>query len=338
MSESPLIFPEDHGKHGSHLTEWWYFSGNLVSDDCSQWDYHFVVFRRGIGLGILPGRDSSLFDAFVAHMVITRSDDASFRFLEQYGSSLFGFAGANKSRMRLWVGDWEIDGLDGAIRLSAGNSQYGLDLRLVPLKPIVLNGRNGLAQKGPSRLNATYHYSIPMLGTTGTCNWEGCRFAVAGKSWFDREFGTDVFPETIEGWDWFCMRLDNGHEIMLFSLRAKGKSESIHSYGTVVLPGGDYHTLTFDDFSIVSKDVWNSPRTKASYPLNWEVRIPRFESILQVKPVSDEHEHVTSWITLVGFDYWEGPVRVAGMMNGSTVNGRGHAELTGYAQPIGGRF
>ena len=42
------VFPRDHGAHDLYLTEWWYFTGHLVSADGERFGYELTFFRRAI--------------------------------------------------------------------------------------------------------------------------------------------------------------------------------------------------------------------------------------------------------------------------------------------------
>ena len=43
-----LKFPEDHGPHPDFQTEWWYFVGNLDTDDGRHFGYELTFFRRAL--------------------------------------------------------------------------------------------------------------------------------------------------------------------------------------------------------------------------------------------------------------------------------------------------
>ncbi len=77
---------------------------------------------------------------------------------------------------------------------------------------------------------------------------------------------------------------------------------------------------------------WTSPRSGASYPARWSVRVPSEGLELAVEPLVADQEMRTS------FTYWEGAVRVSGATRGRPVSGRGYVELTGYARSMQGVF
>jgi predicted secreted hydrolase len=41
-----FTFPDDHGPHPGYKTEWWYYTGNLFTEDGRQFGYQFTIFRN----------------------------------------------------------------------------------------------------------------------------------------------------------------------------------------------------------------------------------------------------------------------------------------------------
>ena len=41
-------FPDDYGPHPDYQTEWWYYTGNLKSEDGRRFGYQLTFFRRGL--------------------------------------------------------------------------------------------------------------------------------------------------------------------------------------------------------------------------------------------------------------------------------------------------
>ena len=48
VEKRKFIFPDDHGPHSDFRTEWWYFTGNLISDDNRKFGYQFTIFRTAL--------------------------------------------------------------------------------------------------------------------------------------------------------------------------------------------------------------------------------------------------------------------------------------------------
>ena len=70
--------------------------------------------------------------------------------------------------------------------------------------------------------------------------------------------------------------------------------------------------------------------------MGWQVSLPTRQTEFEIHPIVEDHEINSAPFWRI--DYWEGPVRVSGTMRNEIVAGRGYVELTGYAQPLGGRF
>ena len=362
---STFSFPKDHGQHQDFRTEWWYLCGRLSSNDGTQWAYHFTIFRRtlerwtdlalvSMAIGSKTIRNIAAFqrafarmlenqnsrrigvDGYVGHFSITNVGEQDYVFFERGGTSLFNIAGAWNDRLGIWVKGWRLQERGEVVHVLAERYGFAIDLELLPLKPPVLHGNQGLCTKGPASGQASYHYSLSSLRTTGTLKWHGESHRVFGNSMMDREFGTAMLPRTVRGWDWFGLILDNNHEIMISLIRNSDGSRAGTSAGTVAFPDGTWHCFTAEHFIVEALESWTSPATGARYPIHWHVGIDQMNVQLDVRAVIKEHELVSATSTTI--DYWEGPVSISGSMQGETVTGNGHVELVGYSQSVGGKF
>jgi predicted secreted hydrolase len=362
---STLFFPEDHGRHADFRTEWWYLSGQLHGNDGAEWAYHLTIFRRafekwmdlalvGMAIGCKSVRKTALFqrtlakilenqncrhisvDGYVGHLALTSVAERKYVFFERAATSLFNMAGAQDGGLGVWVKGWELREAEGTIHALAEREGFAIDLKLRPLKPPALHGNHGLSMKGAAAGQASFHYSLPSLQTTGTIDWHGENHHVDGVSWMDREFGTAMLPRSVRGWDWFGLHLHNNHEIMICLIRSLDGKIADTSSGTVILPDGSWECLAANNFYVEAVEFWVSPVTGARYPVRWVSRIDKMNLQMDICAVIKEHEMVSASSTTI--DYWEGPVHVSGNMNGGSINGKGHVELVGYSQPAGGKF
>ena len=114
---------------------------------------------------------------------------------------------------------------------------------------------------------------------------------------------------------------------MVYQLRRADGSADPLSAASLIDPSGRKTTLQLgSDILIQPNDYWNSSLGDAQYPSGWNIKVPSQDWDLLVEPAVDDQE------LLVTFRYWEGSVRVSGTgKNGARMNGRGYAELTGYA-------
>lgn len=71
---------------------------------------------------------------------------------------------------------------------------------------------------------------------------------------------------------------------------------------------------------------WTSPKSKATYPLAWKIKIPEKNIKLKITTKIDNQEMLFGSI-----NYWEGPLSVQGNFNGEKVTGVGFMELVGYS-------
>lgn len=275
-------------------------------------------------------------EGYVGHLSITNIKEKDFVFFERGGTSLFKVAGAEDNRLSIWVKDWKLNEENGTIHLLAERNDCGVDLDLLPMKPPVLNGARGLSIKGPLPGEASYHYSIASLKTTGKLKWRGSTHQVSGASFMDREFGTSILPLSIRGWDWFGLILDNNHEVMVSIIRRSDGTMAETSSATMVFPDGAWRSAGAVDLHVTVVDFWTSQATGARYPVQWFLRIEPLNLELEIVPLIKEHELVSATSTTI--NYWEGPVNVSGSMSGQNVKGNGHVELVGYAESAGGKF
>jgi predicted secreted hydrolase len=321
----PFLFPGDHGPHPEYRSEWWYFTGNLADAAGRRFGYELALFR--FALSPDTGKRASPWatrQVYMGHLALTDVAARRFRYDERFARGALGLAGAEATPFRIWLEDWWVGGETFPWRLVAASEEFALELSLDPLKPVVLQGEDGLSRKGAGAGNASYYYSIPRLATRGTITVAGTRYAVTGESWLDREWSTSALEEGQTGWDWFGLQLDDGHELMLYRLRRRNGTIDPHSAGALIAPDGSKRPLGPGDVRLDALGRWESPRG-GTYPARWRLAVPAAGLALEIEPVlADQELDVTP-------RYWEGAVDVRGEHDGRPVSGRGYAELTGYA-------
>ena len=329
-------FPRDHGAHPEYQIEWWYYTGNLHTDDGKAWGYQLTFFRFAL-TPQMPERTSHFAtnQVYMAHFAITDAANSEYFCFERRSRGAGGLAGATGDpTYKVWLEDWSAtETAPGVMRLHVPSTsdsieiepQIGLSLNLRQTRPPILQGDRGLSQKGPESGNATYYYSLVGLETTGELTIKGKTVAVSGISWMDHEFGTSFLGEGFVGWDWFSLQLEDSTTLMLYCLRQPDQSCDPQTFeGTLVYPDGQQLRIGTKDFTLTSTRQWTSPESGAIYPSGWQITFPELEIALQVEPLIPNQEFRAS------FTYWEGAVRVHGQINDTTVNGQGYVELTGY--------
>ncbi len=351
-------FPADHEIHPDFKTEWWYFTGTLRTEAGKDYGYELTFFRQGTLPPTLQASRQTLApearsqfvqnDFKFAHFAISELSAGQFHFTQKISRGAFGEAGfgsvsvpatasPSPATVRLaWIDDWSLRPQpDGSWNISAKTdfpAPMSVDLEVVPTKPPVIEGVNGVSQKAAGQGNASYYYSFTRLKTSGTLTVGGDKAQpVTGESWFDHEWASNQLAQDQIGWDWFCFQFDDQTELMLYAMRRRDGSVDPVSSGTLVATDGQVEHLKFGEFTLRATRTWHSKQTDATYPLAWQVEIPSRHLSFAVDSRLDSQE-----LVLPPISYWEGAIRAEGRRGGQTLKGHGYMELTGYAGALKG--
>jgi len=323
-------FPEDFGPHNDYQTEWWYYTGNLKTEDDRPFGFQLTFFRQAISPTTATESASSAWrthQIYSAHFTVSDLADKGFYVDERFSRNAIGLAGAEAMPYRVWLNDWSATELEpGVVRLQAQSEEVAIDLTVQQTRPPVLQGDRGLSIKGLEPGNASYYYSLVQQPTAGTMTIQGKSFPVQGKTWTDHEYSTSALTAGTVGWDWFSIQLEDGSALMLYQLRHEDGTPEITSAGTFVSASGETTHLNHDDWTIRVLKTWKSPRSKAVYPAQWQIRIPRLDLVLEGRSLLADQELNTSTAT-----YWEGATAFEGTRQDQPIRGEGYVELTGYA-------
>ncbi|MCL5123285.1 MAG: carotenoid 1,2-hydratase [Deltaproteobacteria bacterium] len=330
-----ITFPRDHGKHKGFETEWWYFTGNLISKN-RHWGTQLTFFRRGLMRKSNQNTSAwEVSDLYPAHFAITNITDNKFFHTELISREGPGLSGAATEHLNVHVKNWSASQEGEKILVKARDRQYAIALTLTPEKPAVLHGNKGFSVKGSDKDQASYYYSFTRLKADGTILFDGREHRVSGLMWMDHEFGSSILKPDQAGWDWFSIQLDNKTELMAFHLRRKDGS-SDKPFATFVDSSGNSTHLSGESVIIKAVNFWVSPHTKASYPLEWVIEVPEKQLKIRIIPAIKDQELTTE--KTAGTTYWEGAVTVSGISENQPVKGSGYVELTGYASSMGGKL
>jgi predicted secreted hydrolase len=331
VDKRKFVFPEDHGPHPNFRTEWWYFTGNLLSDDGKIFGYQFTIFRTALSKE--KSERNSEWNSnqiYMAHFAVTDIDGNKFYFDERFSREGNNLAGAQIYPFKVWLEDWQIIQIQNRvlfdlpiINVMAKTENFEIDFILESVKPFVLQGDAGLSQKGKQQGNASYYYSYTRLKTKGKIILAGKEYSVSGFSWMDREWSTNALSEDQKGWDWFALQLDDNTEIMYYQMRKKDGTSDVFSKGVFVDETGASQLINRDDVILEVKDYWESGGGE-KYPSGWNLQIPSKEIDLKITPA------VKNQLMDVAVRYWEGSVKIEGKKSNTDVRGKGYVELTGY--------
>lgn len=325
-------FPKDHADHPGFQTEWWYYTGNLVSKDGRANGFQLTFFRVQLKPALLfSGSAWRSNQIYFAHFTVSDLENGEFLMAEKAGRGAMGIGGVSSGPqgVRVFLHGWEAVVHGNTHRLRAEGERFGIELELISQKRPVLHGENGLSKKGLGPGRASYYYSLSRMKTRGVLRLGTDTRGVSGFSWMDHEFSSSILSKNQVGWDWMGLQLSGNRELMLYALRHRDGSTDPFSSGTLVKKDGTSVHLRNDAFGIKPTDFWNSKQSGARYPSGWQVEVLPFHMHLRVTPNLKDQELITTQSTEV--TYWEGSVGVTGTVAGEKVTGSGYVELTGYA-------
>lgn len=315
--------PRDLYYRADHRLQWWYFTGHLSDGGGREFGYELTFFAVNVQQRHYRSR-FGVNTIYISHFALSDISRKRYFFDDRADSGSFGFAGAADNELKVWVDGNRLTGGLDEMRLTASSGDASLNLRVRPEKPPVLHGEQGYSRKSEeSPAVASLYFSFTRMDTEGTIRTGGREYQVRGTSWFDREISSRGLGESLKGWDWFSLQLDDGREIMLYLIRKKGGGIDRYSSGTLVRRDGSSRHLGSGDFSVDVLDRYTSKKTKARFPSSWRISIPSENLVLMVKPFLEDQEFVAARSTRNA--YWEGAAKVEG-----TVSGRAYVELTGY--------
>ncbi len=328
-----LVLPADQGPHPGFRTEWWYFTGWLLTQKT----------RKPLGLQItffrsapdVPTDNPSRFSPsqlLFAHVAV--ADPARGQLWHDQIALRYGLADTQmrfdatdkhpvQIRIKHWVLSMQTDGTWHAHIEGTGPGQgYALDIQCVPTQHPWLQGTHGFSQKGPRPEQSSHYITLPHLQTSGRIQLGQDRYDIeSGLTWMDHEWSTSVLDSRAHGWDWVGLHGLDGSALMAFSIRP-----GLWTHAALRRPDGQVRLFKSVRFEPLR--YWRSSTTGTTYPVAMRLLLDELTFTLQ--PLMDSQELDARAST--GTVYWEGAVQVSDTHG--TLWGRGYLELTGYGKPI----
>jgi len=318
-----VTFPDDMHYRKDYRFQWWYFTGHLYDGSGREFGYELTFFIIGVQKRLFTSKFGTN-NIYISHFAISDIEKKRFYHTADTDNGAFGFAGAKEDRLRVWVGNDSLEAAKEKMHIHALDGDTWLNLWLVPVKAVVLNGVGGYSRKSEeSPLVSSLYFSYTNLATEGSLKFNGTVFRVKGKSWFDREISSKSLGKDYAGWDWFSIQLNDEREIMLYLIRRKDGTIDNFSSGTLVYPDGRYRHLSKNEFIVTVLKHYTSKKTGAHYPSQWKITIPSENAEFMVSPMIEDQEFLGTYST--GNYYWEGTCKVEG-----SSPGRAYVEMTGY--------
>ncbi len=329
---APVSLPRDLAAHKNAQTEWWYYTGHFETNAGVKFGFELVFFKRRTDLDKFSLVPLRLFGnpIYFAHFALTDVNAKEFRYAHRKSAN--GFfdlpASASEEHFHIRLGDWSLREAKDAHVLRATIGDTVFEATLKPAKKPILNGiaKDGVSFKDEGQ--ASRYFSYTRMEVEGDLILDGATEHFNGSAWMDREFGTWTPTDKQKGWDWFSIQLTDSTEVMCYQLRDSAGGVSDFSSGTFVGKDGEFEPLGKSDFTIEPTGFWKSPRTNATYPSGWKVKIPKYALDLTVTPVMEDQELDTRGTTMIV--YWEGACEVRGRAGDRDILGRAYVELVGY--------
>ena len=326
-----LQFPRDYGAHPEHRVEWWYVTGWLDRiERAPPCGFQVTFFRVRTPLPAGTSRFTAT-QLLFAHVAVSDPRVGHILHQERAARAGFGLAETSVTDTDVLIRDWRLRREpSAAYQTSVQAKEFSLRLTLQPTQPLLLQGREGFSQKGPSLENASYYYSEPHLKVSGELTVRGKRETVTGTAWLDHEWSSALMPPGAIGWDWLGLNLDDGGALMAFQLRSSdAQAPAVWSAAKLRDADGAISQPARTAIAFTPARHWTSSRG-TRYPV--ETRITVSDRTLHLRPLFDAQElHAQT----MGNTYWEGAV-TAYEGDGTSAKrvGRGYWELTGYGKTL----
>lgn len=325
LAPRTLVFPRDHGSHPDFRTEWWYITGHAQAGSPARaFGFQLTFFRSRIAATQDMRSRFAARQLVFAHAALTDVQGRALLHDQRVAREGFDIATASEADTAIRLRDWSLSREGGVYRAQLPGDGFGLDLRIAPTQPVLLQGDRGLSRKGPDPAQASYYYSQPQLKTQGTLTLRGDPLAVTGTAWLDHEWSEELMHPEAVGWDWIGMNFMDGSALTAFRLRRRDGS-TLWDGGSFRTAAGTPYIASPGETQFRPQRTWKSPLSQAVYPVEWMVRTPA--DFYTVRAVIDNQELDSRNST--GAIYWEGLSDLIDS-NGRKV-ARGYLEMTGYA-------
>ena len=328
-------FPRDHGSHPDFKLEWWYLTGHLKSTSTGRrFGFQATFFRTAISEEASTSEFFDTTQGFLAHMALLDIQTGKLHVEERLNRQGWD-AQASTQDLDVRNGNWTLKRTPSEAHAETMTIQASIrsnarmKLTLTPTKPKVIFGQNGISRKSATSEAASHYITFTRLRTTGTVSLLGETFSVEGETWMDHEFSSSQLSEDQTGWDWASIRLNDGRDIMLYRLRQRSGGIDPFSQLTWVDKESKQTRLKPKQWSWKARRQWNSPHTKATYPIDIDVQAidPASGNLrrLRLRPLIEDQEIVGK---LDALSYWEGACDV--LDESDAVIGQAYVELAGY--------
>nr|MDQ6917312.1 carotenoid 1,2-hydratase [Pseudomonadota bacterium] len=216
-----IEFPRDAGAHPDFRSEWWYITGWVRDTRGNSFGLQVTFFRNRPRIAESNPSAFAPRQLLFAHAAISDPRHGKLRHDQRAAREGFGLAGAAAETTDVWIDDWSLKLLDESYVATIAARDFKFELRFTPRHAPLLQGREGFSQKGQNIDNASYYYSVPQLGISGSVTVGDRRELVTGVAWLDHEWSSAAMAPEANGWDWIGINLDDGGALMAFQMRGR---------------------------------------------------------------------------------------------------------------------
>ncbi len=331
---SILTFPNDEGRHASEPVEWWYVIGHVVGEETGT-NYSFMLTYfyadqppyNGFRILNLSNDDTGEFYDETQPLVYDILSEDSLNIKAKIGFNPFFPTGIESWKNKV---DEKGRAIPFEYSIEAKAANGALNIELVSTKRPLILGGDGKFDQGLT--NYTYYYSQTGNTIEGALTFKGLTENVTGTGWIDRQYGT-FNPYSGEKYEWFCLQLDNGMDINVWSLFTfDNKLPDNDKYKHISVYVDDDSSYTTTDFELERLAYAFTDDMMKCYSQKWRLTSPHNDIDLTFDAL---HSGTEVNITAINMRFYEGASTVQGKVNGINVNGQGFAELLhAYEHPV----
>lgn len=334
LKYKPIKLPADGNAH-KNIIEWWYFNGHLKDRRGNRYAFMDCLFQADLKRVNLPFLRKIPFSKYAAnflpyvhfaHSIVSDvSRQKSYKDLQNISlvsrdSFTKRMLFANYMDPLIYRGyvNHEIEQTSDEPDTFHIKTEK-LDLTLTARKPILLEQGKGFIDVCGKK---SFYYSYTDLKAEGILTLDGRTIKAEGKAWMDHQWADVSYG--LDKWTWFSIQLEDGTDLMLAEYDDSKKPA--HLYDIMHAGGRTEHgTQVIFLPAKGRKNIWTSPKTKAKYPLVWQIQVPDKDILLKVRAPLKDQEMIYGAI-----NYWEGPMDVTALVKGKKLKGVGFMELVGF--------
>lgn len=309
-----MQFPKDSFPHKS-VIEWWYFNGHLFDKNKNKYAFMNCLFKadpKKTDISII--KNIPLKEVYFSHSLLLDITNKK-RIVNLSPISILSKDSLKQENLFInyinplsgYINNELIE--DGKFRYKLKNENLDLLISAIK-KPLLHNGKGYFVVKNKK----VFYYSLTKMAVNGKIHLGKKSIEVSGEAWMDHEWSTIAGEKK---WKWFSIQLDNNCELMI-----QEYNNFENSY--VGIMHQNQKAEFAHDLILSAKKTWKSPITKTEYPISWKIIVPSKKIELDVEAILPNQE-----IIFGSMNYWEGPIKVRGIIGSLNVKGNGFMEIVG---------